>query len=128
DTLARWKSDGLDYPVERLDAIVSPYADAATRARVMDARATTTIEALHGDLDAIVGWQNPAWLAIGVPAVAMTAAADTPAIQEYARRWADGLPCATFASVPRAGHMMPIEQPELTGGVIIDWLDRVLEA
>jgi len=128
DTLARWKSDGLDYPVERLDAILSPYADAATRARVMDARATTTIEALHGDLDAIVGWQNPAWLAIDVPALVMTADADTPAIQEYARRWADGLPRATFASVPRAGHMMPIEQPELTGGMIIEWLDRVLEA
>src|SRR5262249_19127451 len=36
ETLARWKADGLDYPAERLDAIVFPGADAATRARVMD--------------------------------------------------------------------------------------------
>jgi pimeloyl-ACP methyl ester carboxylesterase len=128
DTLARWKADGLEYPEERLDAIVSPQADAATRARVMAARAETTLDALHGDLDAIAGWQNPAWLDIDIPVLVVTAEADTPAIQNYARRWADGLPRATFASIPRAGHMMPIEQPELTAGVIVEWLDHVLEA
>jgi len=126
ETLARWKADGLEYPVERLDAIVAPEADAATRARVMEARADTTIDALHGDLDAIAGWQNPDWLAIAVPVLVMTADADTPAIQDYARRWADGLPRATFASIPRAGHMMPIEQPELTSHAILEWLDEVL--
>jgi 3-oxoadipate enol-lactonase len=128
DTLERWKADGVDYPVERLDAIVSPEADGATRARVMDARAATTLDALHGDLDAIAGWQNPEWLAIDVPVLVMTADADTPAIADYARRWADGLRRATFASIPRAGHMMPIEQPELTAGAILEWLDEVLEA
>ena len=128
ETLARWKADGLDYPVERLEAIVSPAADAETRARVMAARADTTIDALHGDLDAIAGWQNPGWLAIDIPVLVVTADADTPAIQDYARRWADGLPRATFASIPTAGHMMPIEQPELTAGVIVEWLDAVLEA
>jgi pimeloyl-ACP methyl ester carboxylesterase len=127
ETLARWKADGLDYPDERLDAIVAPEADAGTRARVMDARAATTLDALHGDLDAIAGWQNPDWLTIDVPVLVMTADADTPAIQDYARRWADSLPRATFASIPRAGHMMPIEQPELTAGVIVEWLDDVLE-
>jgi pimeloyl-ACP methyl ester carboxylesterase len=126
DTLARWKADGLDYPVERLDAIVSPSADAETRSQVMAARADTTIDALHGDLDAIAGWQNPGWLAIDIPVLVVTADADTPAIQDYTRRWADGLPRATFASIPRAGHMMPIEQPELTAGVIVEWLDHVL--
>ena len=128
ETLARWKADGLDYPVERLDAIVSPDADAATRRRVMAARADTTMDALHGDLDAIAGWQNPGWLAIEVPVLVVTADADTPAIQDYARRWADGLPRATFASIPRAGHMMPIEQPELTAGVILEWLDHELRS
>jgi len=127
-TFARWKADGLEYPEARLDAIVSPDADRATRARVMDARAATTLDALHGDLDAIAGWQNPDWLAIDVPVLVMTADADTPAIQDYARRWADGLPRSTFASIPRAGHMMPIEQPDLTAGVIVEWLDHVLEA
>jgi 3-oxoadipate enol-lactonase len=127
-TMARWKANGLEYPEERLDAIVSPEADRATRARVMEARAATTLDALHGDLDAIAGWQNPDWLAIDVPVLVMTADADTPAIQDSARRWADGLPHATFASIPRAGHMMPIEQPELTAGVIVEWLDHVLGA
>jgi len=125
-TLARWKADGLEYPEARLDAIVSPEADAATRARVMAARAATMLDALHGDLDAIAGWQNPGWLRIDVPALVVTADADTPSIQDFARRWADGLPRATFASIPRAGHMMPIEQPALTAGVIVEWLDRVL--
>jgi len=124
-TLARWKADGLEYPPERLDAIVSPDADAGARMRVMAARAATTLDALHGDLDAIAGWQHPEWLAIEIPVLVVTADADTPAIQDYARRWADGLPRATFASIPRAGHMMPIEQPELTSQVIIDWLDEL---
>ncbi len=97
-----------------------------TRGRVMAARGRHTLDALHGDLDAIAGWQNPDWLAIEVPVLVMTADADTPAIQDYARRWADGLPRATFASIPRAGHMMPIEQPELTAGVIVEWLDHVM--
>jgi pimeloyl-ACP methyl ester carboxylesterase len=118
ETLARWKADGLHYPVERLDGIVSPDADAGSRSRVMDARANTTI-------DAIAGWHNPAWLDIDVPVLVVTADADTPAIQDYARRWADGLPRATFASIPRAGHMMPIEQPELTTRAILDWLDAL---
>jgi len=128
DTLARWKADGLDYPAARLDAIVSPETDEPARARVLAARAATTLQALHGDLDAIAAWQNPAWLDIDVPVLVVTADADTPAIQDFARRWAEGLPRATFASIPRAGHMMPIEQPELTAGVILDWLDEVLEA
>ena len=126
ETLARWKDDGLDYPIERLDAILSPEADGATRARVMAARAATTRDALHGDLDAIAGWENPAWLDIDIPVLVVTADADTQAIQDYARQWADGLQRATFASIPRAGHMMPIEQPELTAGVIVEWLDGVL--
>jgi pimeloyl-ACP methyl ester carboxylesterase len=94
----------------------------------MAARAETTLDALHGDLDAIAGWRNPGWLAIEVPVLVVTADADTPAIQDYARRWSDGLPRAVFASIPRAGHMMPIEQPELTAAVIVEWLDHVLEA
>jgi pimeloyl-ACP methyl ester carboxylesterase len=126
-TIARWKADGLAFSAERLDAIVSPHADAATRDRVMDARAETALDALHGDLDAIAGWDNPTWREIAVPTLVMTADADSPAIQEFADRWAAALPRGTFASIPRAGHMMPIEQPELTAAVIVDWLDNAVD-
>ena len=84
--------------------------------------AATTLDALHGDLDAIAGWQNPDWLDIPIPTLVVTAESDTPAIQDFARQWSAGLPRAPFASIPRAGHMMPIEQPELTTAVITDWL------
>lgn len=125
-TLARWKADGLEYPEGRLDAIVAPETGPEARARVMAARSATTLDALHGDLDAIAGWQNPGWLDIPIPTLVMTADFDTAAIQDFARQWADGLPRATFASIPHAGHMMPIEQPELTTAVIVDWLDSVM--
>jgi pimeloyl-ACP methyl ester carboxylesterase len=92
----------------------------------MAARAATTLDGLHADLDAIAGWHNPDWLDISIPTLVVTADSDTGAIQDFARQWAAGLPRATFASIPRAGHMMPIEQPELTTAVIVEWLDSVI--
>ena len=118
--------DTIEEMIARLDAIVSPAATAATRLRVLAARADTTLDALHGDLDAIAGWDNPEWLAIPVPTLVVTADADTPAIQAYAREWAAGLAHGTLASIPSAGHMMPIEQPEATvRAIIADLNDRV---
>jgi pimeloyl-ACP methyl ester carboxylesterase len=122
-TLTRWKADRLAFSEDRLDAIVAPEADAETRARVMAARADTILDALHGDLDALASWWNPSWLEIPVPTLVVTADADSPAIQDYSRLWAVALPDATFASIPQSGHMMPIEQPELTTRAIVEWLD-----
>ncbi len=126
DTLAAWKAAGDRFSAERLDAIVSPLASDDVRTQVLAARIDTTLEALHGDLDAIAGWANPHWLEIGVPTLVVTADADTPAIQDYARQWVAGLAHGTLASIPAAGHMMPIEQPEATARVIVEWLDAVV--
>ncbi len=87
DTLARWKAEGSAFSDERLDAIVRPTASAATPGCGLAARADTTLDALHGDLDAIAGWHNPDWLAIPVPTLVVTADADTPAIRDYAPQW-----------------------------------------
>lgn len=124
--LTAWKAEGTGFSEARLDAIVSPAASAGTRLRVLAARADTTLEALHGDLDAIAGWANPDWLTIPVPTLVVTADADTPAIREYARRWVDGLPDGALAEIEGAGHMMPVEQPEATARAIVAWLDGVL--
>jgi len=125
DTLAAWKAEGTGFSAARLDAIVAPTASVATRRRVLAARAATTLAALHGDLDAIAGWRNPDWLAIPVPTLVVTADADTPAIRAHAREWAVGLAHGTLASIPSAGHMMPIEQPAATARAIVEWLDAV---
>lgn len=126
DTLAAWKAEGTEYSDARLDAIVSPHASSATRAEVLAARAATTLDALHGDLDAIAGWTNPNWLTIAVPTLVVTADADTPAIRAYAAEWVAGLADGALAEIPAAGHMMPIEQPEATARAIVEWLDRVV--
>jgi pimeloyl-ACP methyl ester carboxylesterase len=125
-TLDAWKAAGAEFSRDRLDAIVSPGTTSDVRARVLAARSETTLEALHGDLDAIAGWTNPDWLTIPVPTLVVTADADTPSIQEYARRWVAGLDHGTLASIPDAGHMMPIEQPEATARVIVEWLGAVV--
>ena len=126
ETLAGWKAAGTEFSEARLDAIVSPLASPAVRMHVLAARAETTLEALHGDLDAIAGWENPEWLTIPVPTLVITADADTASIQEYARLWVAGLGHGALASITDAGHMMPIEQPEATARAIVQWLDAVL--
>ncbi len=126
ETLASWKAQGTGFSEERLDAIVSPGASDAIRLEVLAARRETTIEALHGDLDAIAGWANPAWLAIAVPTLLVTADADTAAIRDYARQWVAGLAAGRIAVIEGAGHMMPIERPEATARAIVEWLDAVL--
>ena len=67
----------------------APEAGPEARALVMAARAATTLDALHGDLDAIAGWQNPGWLDIPIPTLVLTADSDTAAIQDFARQWVD---------------------------------------
>ncbi|CAM02087.1 hypothetical protein SACE_2808 [Saccharopolyspora erythraea NRRL 2338] len=34
-------------------------------------------------------------------------------------------PRASFAVLDVAGHNLPIEQPELFGALVLEWLDRV---
>lgn len=126
ETLGAWKAAGGEFSAERLDAIVSPVASEEVRMLVLAARAATTLEALHGDLDAIAGWANPDWLTISVPTLVITADADTASIQERARLWAAGLEHGALASITAAGHMMPIEQPEATARAIVEWLDAVV--
>ncbi|MFA5884249.1 MAG: alpha/beta hydrolase [Acidimicrobiia bacterium] len=126
DTLDTWKAAGREFSDERLDAIVAPTASRDVRMHVLGARAETSVEALHGDLDAIAGWDNPEWLTISVPTLVITADADTASIQEYARLWVAGLVHGTLASISQAGHMMPIEQPEATARAIVEWLDAVV--
>ena len=126
ETLAAWKAQGSAFSDERLDAIVSPTASDAIRREVLAARRDTTIEALHGDLDAIAGWSNPDWLAIRVPTLVVTADADTAAIRDYATQWVAGLAAGRLAVIEGAGHMMPIEQPEATARAIVEWLDMVI--
>ena len=76
----------------------------ATRAaRVMAARQATTLDALHGDLDAIAGWQNPGWLDIDVP----------DARDDRRRRHAGdpGLRPCSGPTVSRAPHLRPSRVP-----------------
>ena len=126
DTLAGWKEEGTAFSETRLDAIVSPEASAGTRLRVLAARADTTLDALHGDLDSIAAWTNPDWIGIEVPTLVVTADADTPSIRDAARAWVAGLPAGTLAVIDGAGHMMPIEQPEATARAIVEWLDATV--
>ena len=126
ESLAAWKAEGTGFSEARLDAIVSPEASATTRQEVLATRAATTVDALHGDLDAIAGWDNPDWLTIPVPTLVVTADADTAAFRAYADQWVAGLRDGAFAVIPSAGHMMPIEQPEATARAIVEWLGRAI--
>jgi pimeloyl-ACP methyl ester carboxylesterase len=125
-TLARWKADGLAYPPARLAAIVAPDASDEVRARVLAARAGTTLAGLHADLDAIAGWDGHAdRLAIAVPVLVVVGEHDSPGMLTAAEEWAGGLPDVTVRVVPGTGHMMTIERPVDTAQAILTWLDAL---
>jgi len=50
-------------------------------------------------------------------------------IAGYRNQWSllENYPRGTFALLDRAGHLLPIEQPQLLNALIGEWLDRVRE-
>lgn len=45
---------------------------------------------------------------------------------EWHRRMAEALPQAELHVIPNAAHMLPLEQPELLGGLLRDYIRRIL--
>ncbi|GHO57802.1 alpha/beta fold hydrolase [Ktedonobacter robiniae] len=61
------------------------------------------------------------------PVVFLTGRQDHVAGYRDAWRILENYPHATFAVLDRAGHNLPIEQPQLFNALIGEWLDRVRE-
>jgi pimeloyl-ACP methyl ester carboxylesterase len=53
-----------------------------------------------------------------MPAVVLTGAKDTVALPPAAARLAAKMPCAKVRVVPRCGHMLPLEQPDVVAEVL----------
>lgn len=67
-----------------------------------------------------------AFAAIAGPAQVLSAEGTTPAAHDMARRIADAIPGAGFATIPDAGHMAPVTHPAAVGDLLLEFGDRVL--
>jgi pimeloyl-ACP methyl ester carboxylesterase len=61
---------------------------------------------------------------IACPALVVGADGDQLRTIDEARELADGMPDARLAVIKQSGHMVPLEAPQVLGGVITAWLRR----
>lgn len=59
---------------------------------------------------------------IACPTLVLVGEADALTTPEHAREIALGIPGAQLQTVPGAGHMLTLEQPERVTGALLDWL------
>lgn len=62
---------------------------------------------------------------IACPTLVIAADGDQFRSIDEAREQADGIPGASLAVVKQSGHMIPLEAPQVLGGLIAQWLARI---
>jgi pimeloyl-ACP methyl ester carboxylesterase len=62
---------------------------------------------------------------IGCPTLVIAAAQDQLRGLDEARELVDGIPGATLHIIDDAGHMLPLEQPDLLARTMLTWLERL---
>jgi len=74
-------------------------------------------QAILGRIDS-----RPSLAAIAVPTLVLCGEADSLTPPALAAEMADAIPDASLVIVPQAGHLVPLEQPEVVNRAMIDWL------
>jgi pimeloyl-ACP methyl ester carboxylesterase len=94
-----------------------------TAAQVADRRRNTAAGLAASLRGTGTGTQEPLWdrlAEIGAPTLVLAGERDTK-FRALAARLAAGIPGATFAVVPGAGHTAHLEQPAATATAIVEW-------
>ncbi len=83
-------------------------------------------EKMAADVD--LAWADrtgrAALAALACPAQVLSAERTTPAARDMARRIADAIPGAAFATIPDAGHMAPATRPAAVGDLLLEFGGR----
>ena len=81
--------------------------------------------------DVALAWADrtgrEAFAALACPAQVLSAERTTPAARDMARRIADAIPGADYATIPDAGHMAPATHPAAVGDLLLEFGERALE-
>ena len=94
---------------------VREYAEGASTAGVVDA-----LDTLRTRPDS-----RPDLARIACPTLVLVGDEDTLTPPEAARTMADGIAGATLVTIPAAGHLANIEQPQAFNRALVDWLGRI---
>ena len=98
--------------------------DAGLRAE-LDAMATSTLlTTFEEQIEISINRadRRPGLAAIAVPALVACGAEDRVCPPELSREIADAIPGARLAIVEQAGHYLTLDQPEITGRLLAEWL------
>lgn len=97
--------------------------------RLLGARQLAQVppEVLHGDFSACSNVDYRHRLGeVHCPALVLCGSEDRLTPPRYVRALQEGLPAARFELIPQAGHMLPLECPELVAEAIARFLDSPL--
>lgn len=61
---------------------------------------------------------------INTPTLVIVGEEDIPTPLEKAKKIADGIPGASLKSIPHAGHLCTVEEPEVVTSAITDFLTK----
>lgn len=121
----------LDEPDRTIDWIVEwswgPDASDDQRALSRERLRNTPPAILRGDYVACQDFDVRDRLdRIAVPALVITGAGDAMVKPKFGVTLAEGIPNATLITIPGAGHMVPLEQPDVVAAAVKQWLGETL--
>ena len=107
---------------ERCSPAVAP--DVLKAVFAEDAR--TDPRAAYGDLLACAAWDADARLAqLALPALVLTGEDEEPELNVASERLAAQIAGARRVRIPKAGHVVPLEQPDALARAVLDFLSEV---
>jgi len=108
-----------------LPAFFTATADASMRETMVSMALDQGVAAFAAQATALATRRDywPLLNEIDVPVLVACGSDDRICVPERHQRMASLMPRATFRSIPGAGHLPPLEQPEATSRVLRDWLE-----
>jgi pimeloyl-ACP methyl ester carboxylesterase len=127
-TAGRVRDQGVAEVVEAMTTtmLAAGHQDSGLAGRVRGLMASARPEAM---IAALLGMAvrpdaTPVLAEIAVPTLIVTGADDTVILPEESQKLAHGIRGSQLRVVPRAGHLVSVEQPEEFDCVLTDWLIR----
>lgn len=107
-----------------LGLLVHPQADPAIGDAVVAMALRVGIEAFERQQGAIIARADPlpGLGAIAVPTLVLVGEDDRTTPPHYSRTIAQTVPGATLVTIPKCGHMAPMERPEAVNAALREWL------
>ncbi|CAH1655094.1 AB hydrolase-1 domain-containing protein [Hyphomicrobiales bacterium] len=119
-------AEPIDIAEDVTNTLVRPDTSAAVRERVKASMSSLHKLSYVKAIEGIHAYMKPAKLeAIHVPTLVVAGDSDRPSTPEFCKHMADQIPGAELRIIPRAAHMLNMEQPEVFNSHVLSFLNRI---